>query len=107
MNLHTGEEIVTQSSDMNAETTARHLQHILDALPDVDILLLWDRAPWLRGPVIRKVLGANSRLEIMWFPVAHPSSTHKNTYGKPHVASSATTTQSLVCQTWLTDLSSI
>ena len=72
LNLHTGEDIVTQTPEMNAETTAMHLQQILDTVPDVPILLLWDRAPWHRGQAIRDVLGANPRLEIIWFPVAAP-----------------------------------
>ena len=72
LNLHTGEDIVTQASEMNAETTASHLQQILEIFPDVSILLLWDRAPWHRGPAVRDVLEANPRLEILWFPVAAP-----------------------------------
>jgi transposase len=72
LNLHTGEDIVTQTSEMTAETTALHLEQILDTLPGVSILLLWDRAPWHRGQAIRDVLEANSRLEIIWFPVAAP-----------------------------------
>jgi hypothetical protein len=65
LNLHTGEDIVTQASEMNVEATASHLQQILETLPDVSILLLWDRAPWHRGPAIRDVLEANPRLEII------------------------------------------
>lgn len=72
LNLHTGEDIVTQASKMNAQTTALHLQQILDTLPDVPILLLWDRAPWHRGQAIRDVLSANPRMETMRFPVAAP-----------------------------------
>ena len=72
LNLHTGEDIVTQTSEMTAETTALHLEQILDTLPDVPILLLWDRAPWHRGQAVRDVLEANPRLEIIWFPVAAP-----------------------------------
>ena len=72
LNLHTGRDIVMQVVDMNAEATAQHLEQILDALPGVPILLLWDRAPWHRGPPIRQVLEANPRLEIMWLPVAAP-----------------------------------
>jgi len=72
LNLHTGQDIVMQVVDMNAEATAQHLEQILDALPGVPILLLWDRAPWHRGPPIRQVLEANPRLEIMWLPVAAP-----------------------------------
>jgi transposase len=72
LNLHTGDEIVTQSATMNAQTTALHLEQILHAHPDVPLLLLWDRAPWHRGQAIRDVLAANSRLQILSFPVASP-----------------------------------
>ena len=72
LNLHTGQEIVMQSSVMNAEASAQHLEQILDALPGVPVLLLWDRAPWHRGQPIRDVLEANPRLEIIYFPVAAP-----------------------------------
>ena len=72
LNLHTGQEIVTQATTMNAEATATHLQAILAAHPDVPILLLWDRAPWHRGAAIREVLDANPRLQIIVFPTAAP-----------------------------------
>ena len=72
LDLRTGEEIVMPTSTMNSETTARHLEQILEAYPDVPILLLWDRAPWHRGEAVRAVLEANPRLEILYFPVAAP-----------------------------------
>ena len=72
LNLCTGEEIVTQAETMNAEATAKHLEQILETLPDVPILLLWDRAPWHSGPPIRALLESNPHLEVMPFPVATP-----------------------------------
>ena len=72
LNLKTGQEIVTQAEQMTAETTALHLQALLDAHPDLKILLLWDRAPWHRGPDIRTLLAANPRLELIEFPTAAP-----------------------------------
>jgi hypothetical protein len=72
LNLHTGEVIVTRSSVFNSEVSAQHLQQILDSIPAHPILMLWDRAPWHRGPEIDQVLADNSRLEIMKFPVAAP-----------------------------------
>jgi transposase len=72
LNLRTGEEIVLQAAQMNAQTTAAHLEQLLQAHPDVGILLVWDRAPWHRGEAIREVLAANPRLEIVQFPVAAP-----------------------------------
>jgi transposase len=72
LNLHTGQEMVMRARVMNAATTAEYLKQILQAVPEVPILLLWDRAPWHSGPPIREVLAANPRLELMHFPVAAP-----------------------------------
>ena len=72
LNLKTGQDIVTEATTMNAKATATHLQAIVDAYPDVPILLLWDRAPWHRGSEIQEVLDANPRLELMHFPTAAP-----------------------------------
>jgi transposase len=72
LNLHTGQVIATRSTEMNAQATARHLEQVLGAVPDVPIVLLWDRAPWHSGQAIRDVLQANPRLQLIRFPVAAP-----------------------------------
>ena len=72
LNLRTGAESVLQAEQLNAQTTAQHLEQLLAAHPDVPLLLGWDRAPWHRGEPIRAVLAANPRLEIVQFPVAAP-----------------------------------
>lgn len=72
LDLRTGIEIAMRSDVMNAATTAQHLQQVLDVIPDVPILLLWDKATWHRGEPIRKILEANPRLEIIRFPTASP-----------------------------------
>ena len=72
LNLQTGREIAMRSNNMNAEVSAQHLEMLLDANPDVPIILFWDRAPWHRGKPIDKVLEENSRLEIIFFPTATP-----------------------------------
>lgn len=72
LDLRSGSEIAMRSGQMNAATTAQHLQQVLDANPDVPILLLWDKAPWHRGEPIQKILDANPRLEIIRFPTAAP-----------------------------------
>ena len=72
LNLMTGQEVAMRSPVMKAETSALFLNKILAAYPDGPILLLWDRATWHRGPEIKAVLEANSRLEIMDFPTAAP-----------------------------------
>jgi transposase len=72
LNLHTGAEIVTRSAVMNGEATALHREAILKAIPERPILLLWDRAPWHRGPAIQAVLDAHPRLEVLFLPVAAP-----------------------------------
>ena len=53
LNLLTGKQVVLRSDIMKAEVSALHLQQLLAAYPDVPLLLLWDRAPWHRGPAIR------------------------------------------------------
>ena len=70
--LRTGREVVLQSDTLNGDVSAKHLEQVLDAYPDVPILLLWDRAPGHRGEPIRAVLAANPRLEVWQFPVAAP-----------------------------------
>jgi transposase len=72
LDLRTGREIVSRTQEMTAQESAAHLQVILDAFPNVPIVLFWDRAPWHRGQPIRQVLSANPRLEIVDFPVAAP-----------------------------------
>lgn len=72
LDLRTGQSLVMQAITMNSETTVRYLQHLLEAYPDLPILLLWDRAKWHRGPLVKDFLAAHPRLEIMFFPVASP-----------------------------------
>jgi transposase len=72
LNLYTGQEIAIRTTEMNAQVTAQYLELILETIPGVPILLLWDRAPWHYGQPIRDVLAANSRLEVMYLPVAAP-----------------------------------
>ena len=72
LNLETGEEIVLRSPQMNAGVTALFLHKVLDTYPDRPILLLWDRAPWHRGPALQALLEAHPRLEVLSFPTAAP-----------------------------------
>lgn len=72
LNLHSGQELAMRSPIMNAETSALFLDKLLLAYPDDPILLLWDRAPWHRGPEIEAILAANPRLEIMYLPAGAP-----------------------------------
>lgn len=72
LDLRSGCEIVTESPDMNGAATVQHLEHVLAAYPGQRILLLWDRASWHKGPLVRELLAANPRLEVMSFPVASP-----------------------------------
>jgi transposase len=72
LNLYTGGVLTTRTTEMNAETTAQHLEQILSAIPEVPIVLFWDHAPWHSGPAVREVLQANPRLQIIFYPVAAP-----------------------------------
>lgn len=72
LNLQTGQEIAMRSDLMNAEVSAQYLERLLEANPDLPVILFWDRAPWHRGKAIDKVLEENPRLEIVFFPTASP-----------------------------------
>jgi len=72
LDLSTGRETVTETTVLNAEHTAEHLQQLLAAYSQQPILLLWDRAPWHYGDAINSILLANPRLEVMYFPTATP-----------------------------------
>jgi transposase len=72
LNLHSGQEVAMRSDLMNAEVSAQYLEMLLEANPDIPIILFWDRAPWHRGKPIDKVLEENPRLEILFFPTASP-----------------------------------
>ncbi len=61
-----------RSDLMTNEVSAQHLQMVLDAYPDLPILLFWDRAPWHRGPAIAELLKENPRLETVFFPPGSP-----------------------------------
>ncbi len=82
LNLRTGHVLACQSQMLNAEATVAHLEQILTAYPDVPILLLWDHAPWHRGPAIRAVLAAHPRLEILPLPAAAPDLNPQEQVGK-------------------------
>ncbi len=72
LDLRSGCELVTESPDMNGAATVQHLERVLAAYPGQRILLLWDRASWHKGPLVRELLAANPRLEVLYFPVASP-----------------------------------
>ena len=72
LNLRTGQEVAMRAAVMNAETTGQYLERILDTIRDVGILILWDRATWHRGQPIQRVMEANPRLQLTYFPADSP-----------------------------------
>jgi len=78
LNLVTGRETVLRSEIMTADATALFLQQVLDLYPGVPIVMLWDRATWHYGPVIRCILEANPRLvsrQLLTRDVFRPATT--------------------------------
>ncbi len=77
LNLHTGEEIVLRSAEMNATVSVQHLEQLLAAFPQGPIVLFWDRATWHKGKVVQRFLDAHPRLEVVYFPVGAPELNHQ------------------------------
>jgi transposase len=71
LNVESGAEIALNLPKMNGENTIHFLQHILTCIPDVPILLLWDRATWHKG-IARHFVEAHERLDMLYFPPACP-----------------------------------
>lgn len=72
LDLQSGQEVTMRATVMNAETSALFLHKLATAFPEQDILLLWDRAPWHRGPEIDAALETHPNLEILYLPTAAP-----------------------------------
>jgi transposase len=72
LNLQTGKEVVMRSTVMTAVASVLFLLKLVLAYPKQPILLLWDLAPWHRGPAIRTFLATYPNLEIFYFPPASP-----------------------------------
>lgn len=72
LNLATGQETVMRTQLMSAAVSVLFLQKLLLAYPDQPILLLWDRAKWHQGPLLKAFLAAHPQLEILFFPPASP-----------------------------------
>ena len=72
LNLHTGQEIVLRTKEMNAQVSIQHLEQLLTAFPNRPIVLFWDRASWHKGPLIGRFLEAHPNLELVYFPVGAP-----------------------------------
>ena len=72
LNLLSGQETVLRSDEMNGEVSASFLQLILKTYPELPLILLWDRATWHQGPLIKALLEANPRLQIIYFPAGSP-----------------------------------
>ena len=71
LNLATGKEVVLRSDVMNAQVSARYVEQLLAAYPKHPIVLLWDRAPWHRGPAIRQVLASALSAGAVVYALAH------------------------------------
>lgn len=71
LNVESGQQFALSLPKMSGDTTIHFLQHILCCIPDVPILLLWDRAPWHKG-VARQFVEAHERLDMLYFPPACP-----------------------------------
>lgn len=72
LDLHSGCEIIIESRDMDGAATVQHLEQVLATYQVQRIPLLWDRASWHGGQLVRQLLAANPRLEVLSSPVADP-----------------------------------
>lgn len=82
LDLSSGDEIETESPDLNGTATVQHLEQVLAAYPGKRILLFRDRTSWHKGPLVQALLAANPQLETIVFPVATPDLNRRSMSGK-------------------------
>lgn len=72
LNVLTGHEIARTFAEQSSVTTVQFLNDLLTCYPNRPLLLLWDRAPWHKGAVVRDFLQAHPLIQTLHFPPACP-----------------------------------
>ncbi|MDX2137167.1 MAG: IS630 family transposase [Chloroflexota bacterium] len=72
LNLCNGHEFALPRPEMTSVETADFLRDLFYCYPDQPILLLWDRARWHKGQMVRDLLAHHPRVETLFFPPASP-----------------------------------
>jgi transposase len=72
LNLLNGQQTALRSEEMKGQVSVSFLELLLQTYPEGPIILLWDRATWHQGSLVKAFLEANPRLEIIYFPPGAP-----------------------------------
>jgi transposase len=72
LDVSSGQEVALALPRLDSEHTLHFLRHLLSCFPDRAILLLWDRAPWHKGRVVRQFVETQPHLEMGYFPPGCP-----------------------------------
>ena len=72
LNVITGHEIAETMSGQNGELTVQFVQHLQNCYPGRALLILWDRAQWHRGAIVRRFLEQQPLIETLHFPPGSP-----------------------------------
>jgi transposase len=72
LDLHSGKEIVLRTTQLSGEGAVAHLEQLLAAYPERGLVLLWDRATWHKGQLVRDFLATHARLEVLYLPPGAP-----------------------------------
>lgn len=72
LDVRNGREIAVTAPEQTSAVTADFVRILLLLFPAQYILLLLDRAPWHRGRDLQQLLAENTRLALLYYPVACP-----------------------------------
>lgn len=72
LNVLTGQQTTLTLPKQSGEMTCHFLEHILACYPDRAILILWDRAKWHQGQLIKAFLAEHPCIQTLHFPPASP-----------------------------------
>ena len=72
LNVCSGHEVALTLPKQSGEMTCHFLNHLQACYPDRPLLILWDRAKWHKGQVVRDYLVQNPHIQTLHFPPGCP-----------------------------------
>lgn len=72
LNVCSGHEIALTLPRQSGEMTCHFLDHLQSCYPDRPLLILWDRAKWHKGQVVRDYLAQHPLIQTLHFPPGCP-----------------------------------
>jgi transposase len=72
LNVYSGQESALTLPKQSGAMTCHFLDHLQIVYPERTLLILWDRAKWHKGQVVRAYLSQHPHIQTLHFPPGSP-----------------------------------